>query len=132
VHFCLEIIMPPTQDVSAAVEQIMKRYDENGSDDDGCRNSHAFWDWYVIGGRYAAPTVTVQEHKPKGYHTRDKWEGDVIDLSKAIVAIAARPEFHSLLKIDQSALNRLAAATKGQAEIAGIEFVNRPVSVART
>lgn len=80
----------------------------------------------------AAPAVTVQEHKPKGYHTRDKWEGDVIDISKAIVAIASRPEFHSLLKIDQSALNRLAAATKGQAEIAGIEFVNRPVSVART
>lgn len=79
----------------------------------------------------AAPTVTVQEHKPKGFHTRDKWEGDVLDHSKAIVAIAARPEFHHLLKIDSGALNKIAAATQGKIQIDGIEFVNRPVGVAR-
>lgn len=38
--------MPPTEDVNAAVEQIMKPFDENGD------NKHAFWDYWTLGGRW--------------------------------------------------------------------------------
>lgn len=52
MHHRLEIIMPPTNDVEAAIESIMKPFDENGHDEDGYTR-HAFWDWYVIGGRWS-------------------------------------------------------------------------------
>lgn len=53
MHYHLEIIMPPTTDVDAAVAGIMAPFDENGKDEEGHENRHAFWDWYVIGGRYS-------------------------------------------------------------------------------
>jgi hypothetical protein len=48
MHYHAEIIMPPTEDVIGAVEKIMSPFSEN---DEEAR--HAFWDWYVIGGRYS-------------------------------------------------------------------------------
>lgn len=48
MHYHLEIIMPPTDDVKAVVAQIMAPFDENGED-----QKHTFWDWYVIGGRWS-------------------------------------------------------------------------------
>lgn len=53
MHHHLEIIMPPTASVEAAVAQIMSPFDESGSDEDGNPNRHTFWDWYVIGGRWS-------------------------------------------------------------------------------
>lgn len=53
MHYHLEIIMPPVDDVVAAVEQIMQPFDENAEDEYGNRNTHTFWDFYVIGGRWA-------------------------------------------------------------------------------
>lgn len=53
MHAHLEIIMPPTDDVEAAVAQIMKPFNEQGEDEDGESNRHGFFDWYVIGGRWA-------------------------------------------------------------------------------
>lgn len=47
MHFHLEVIMPPTTNVEGALEKIMAQFDENNED-----ASHAFWDWYVIGGRF--------------------------------------------------------------------------------
>ena len=48
MHYRLEIVMPPVENVEAAVASIMDPFDENGDP-----NPHAFWDWYVIGGRFA-------------------------------------------------------------------------------
>lgn len=53
MHYHLEIVMPPTDDVEAEVEQIMAPFDENGADDEDHNTKHAFWCWYVIGGRWS-------------------------------------------------------------------------------
>lgn len=45
--------MPPTENIEAAIGQILAPFSENGNDEDGEPNTHAFWDWYVIGGRWA-------------------------------------------------------------------------------
>jgi len=79
----------------------------------------------------AAPVAVIEETRTKGFHTRDKWEGKVENLSLAILAIAMEEQYHNLLKIDQSALNKLAAATNGAVKIDGIKFVCEKISVAR-
>jgi hypothetical protein len=53
MHYHLEIIMPPTEDIVASVAEIMTPFDENGRDEDGEANQHAFWDFYSIGGCWA-------------------------------------------------------------------------------
>lgn len=46
--------MPQTDDVEAAVKQLMAPFSENGDDtDDEFDRSNAFWDFYTIGGRWA-------------------------------------------------------------------------------
>lgn len=55
MHYHCEIVMPPTDDVEAAVRQIMAPFDENGSEskDEDYSPKHAFWDYWLIGGRWA-------------------------------------------------------------------------------
>lgn len=53
MHYKIEVIIPPTDDIEAAVAQTLAAFDENGKDEDGIENRHGFWDWYVIGGRWA-------------------------------------------------------------------------------
>lgn len=48
MHYHLEIIMPPTDDIDGAVNAILLPFSEQ--DDE---NRHAFYDWYQIGGRYS-------------------------------------------------------------------------------
>lgn len=48
MHYCCEIVMPATADVEGAVRSILAPFDENGED-----RSNTFWDFYVIGGRFA-------------------------------------------------------------------------------
>jgi hypothetical protein len=59
MHSVIEIIMPQVEDVEKAVEEIMAPYDESPveEDEDGL-SSHAFWDFYVIGGRWAGWKLT--------------------------------------------------------------------------
>jgi hypothetical protein len=53
-HYHCEIVIPPTMDVEAAVASIMKPYDEDPrEEDEDYSRSHAFWDFWVIGGRWA-------------------------------------------------------------------------------
>lgn len=51
-HYHLEVIMPPQTDIISAIDSIMLPFDENrrGEED---HSGHDFWDWYVIGGRWA-------------------------------------------------------------------------------
>lgn len=53
MHFHLEIIMPPTDDVPAAVESILKPFSEDSDvrGEDG--RGEPFWDWWQLGGRYS-------------------------------------------------------------------------------
>lgn len=48
MHYYLEVIMPPTDDVKSALETIMSPFSEHDAE-----NRYAFWDWFVIGGRYS-------------------------------------------------------------------------------
>ncbi len=66
-HYHLEIILPPVTDVMAAVETILKQFDENDGE-----NGHSFWDWWVIGGRWAGNKA--QAHMDKGaLKAFDEW-----------------------------------------------------------
>lgn len=59
MHYHLEIIMPPVDDVEAALGQILAPFDEdphlNEGDESYTKNS--FWDWYVIGGRFSGAKI---------------------------------------------------------------------------
>lgn len=60
MHYHLEIIMPPTDDVEAVVKQIMEPFSENNDE-----NRHQFWDWFVIGGRWAGRKFQATLDKAK-------------------------------------------------------------------
>jgi len=58
MHYHLEIIMPPTSDIDAAVTKIMAPFDENGDEkDEDFSRRNAFWDFWVVGGRWSGQKV---------------------------------------------------------------------------
>lgn len=57
MHYHLEIVMPPTEDIKAAVSKIMAPFDENHEEGEDHDSRHAFWDFWVIGGRFAGTKV---------------------------------------------------------------------------
>lgn len=63
MHEHLEIVMPPTDDVTAAVATVMAKFDENSADRGYAK--HGFWDWYVIGGRFAGSKFEATLDKEK-------------------------------------------------------------------
>lgn len=54
MHYHLEIIMPPTDDIEAAVKEILAPFDENLDHADENRNGYPFWNYWKIGGRWSA------------------------------------------------------------------------------
>jgi len=62
--------MPPVADVEAAVEQIMKPFSENEEE-----AYHAFWDWYVIGGRFSGAKLNYDKTKLDSFYAWLKEEG---------------------------------------------------------
>ncbi len=53
-HYHCEVVIPPTDDIEAAVASVLAPFDESpdeANEDQDDRN--AFWDFYVIGGRFA-------------------------------------------------------------------------------
>jgi hypothetical protein len=67
MHHHLEIVMPPTDRIEDAVGSVMARFDENGKD-----THRAFWDWWVIGGRWAGTKRMARYDKEK-LDAFDKW-----------------------------------------------------------
>lgn len=57
MHYHLEVVIPPVADVTASLVQVMTPFREGGKGEDGEPNTNAFWDWYVVGGRYAGVKV---------------------------------------------------------------------------
>jgi hypothetical protein len=51
MHYHAEIILPPTDEVEKAIEEIMTPYSEHEEDNE--YYAQAFWDFYIIGGRWA-------------------------------------------------------------------------------
>ena len=69
MHSHTEIIMPPTDDIEAAVKQIMAPFNEQPDDDDEDVRS-SFWDFWVIGGRWAGHKLQagLDQDKLKAFH----------------------------------------------------------------
>ena len=60
MHYHLEVIMPPTDDVEGAIKKILAPFDEDAED-----ARHALWDWYQIGGRFAGSKAEARFPKEK-------------------------------------------------------------------
>lgn len=74
MHYHCEIVMPPTDDVEAAVSQIMAPFSENepeGKDED-YNSKHTFWDYWVIGGRWAGYKQEAA-YDPKKLEEFNQW-----------------------------------------------------------
>lgn len=54
MHYLMEAIVSPqyADDIEGAVTAALEKYEEGREDEDGFINPHAFWDFFVIGGRY--------------------------------------------------------------------------------
>lgn len=55
MHYHLEVIMPPTNDVESSLKEILDPYYSEYEDEDGDNymSRYAFYDYYVIGGRWS-------------------------------------------------------------------------------
>lgn len=53
MHYQLEIIMPPTGEIEAAISEILAPFDENLDRGDENANGYPFWDWWQLGGRWS-------------------------------------------------------------------------------
>lgn len=61
-HHC-EIVIPPTMDIEAAVSAVLKPFNENERDSEDSRSP--FWDWWVIGGRWAGHKMLARYDRAK-------------------------------------------------------------------
>jgi hypothetical protein len=59
MHYICEIVMPPTSDVEKAIETILKPFNEQKN------RRHGFWDFFVIGGRFAGQKFLSSLDKTK-------------------------------------------------------------------
>jgi len=59
MHYHCEVIMPPTEDIEGALQTILAPFDENHQAELG------FWDWYVIGGRFAGEKLIAKYDRAK-------------------------------------------------------------------
>lgn len=71
-----------------------------------------------------APVIHVQHDTPKvtGISTRTTWKARVLDKKAFVVAASIDANLLGFVSVDQTALNKLAQATKGQLDYPGIEF----------
>lgn len=69
-HHC-EIIMPNGFDIEQSIKEILAPFDENADDEDACTRN-AFWDFYVIGGRFAGSKTQARldSEKLSKFHER--------------------------------------------------------------
>lgn len=67
-----------------------------------------------------APAVLVT--KAKGDHTRKKWKARLVSKQALVMSATTDPAALAMLDFDQAGANLVAAATKGQSNIPGVEF----------
>ena len=65
MHYHLEVVLPASvgrdeQAIKDAIASVLDEYNENGREENEGRNRHGFWDWYVIGGRFAGTKQMAQ------------------------------------------------------------------------
>jgi hypothetical protein len=67
MHYHLEIIMPPTKNIDETIKKIMEPFSEHNEE-----NWHCFYDWYVVGGRWAGTKLLAayDEDKLNSFYKR--------------------------------------------------------------
>ena len=82
MHYHLEIVMPPTDDVAAAVTQILAPFDENPTPptEDG-PSGNEFFDYWVLGGRWSGSKI-------KAAFSQERMEAFFAALTKAKVTVS--------------------------------------------
>lgn len=66
MHYHCEIVIPPTMDIEAAVSSVLKPFDEDPRErDEDTDTRHSFWDFWVIGGRWAGHKLLAQYDQAK-------------------------------------------------------------------
>ena len=68
MHYHLEVIMPPTDDIKGTLAQILEPFSEHQDETDEdleYMKRYAFWDWYEIGGRWAGDKMMAALDKDK-------------------------------------------------------------------
>lgn len=68
----------------------------------------------------AVAPLPVAAPRTDGVAVRETWKAVVVDMAAFIRYVAERPEWHSLIKVDQSALNAVARSQKDRLVIAGV------------
>jgi hypothetical protein len=76
MHYHCEIVIPPTKDVEGAMATVLKQFDENQED-----SSHAFWDWWVIGGRWSGCKLMARYDEAKLEQFREWLRDEKITVS---------------------------------------------------
>lgn len=69
-----------------------------------------------------APIAVSEKPKVAGLSGREKYKGEVTDMAAFVKAVAERPELLGLLKVDESALNKMAGALKTALNIPGVRI----------
>jgi len=79
-----------------------------------------------------APVIHVQHDTPKvaGISTRTTWKAKIVNKHDFVQAALTDTNLLSFLTVDQTALNRLAQATKGQLNYPGIKFYSEQIMAA--
>ena len=67
-----------------------------------------------------APIAVTEKPKVSGLSGREKYKAEVTDMATFVKAIADRPDLLGLLKVDDSALNKMAGALKSALSIPGV------------
>lgn len=64
MHYHCEIIMPRTKNIGEAIERIMKPFSENHDNSEDI-SGNEFWDFYVVGGRWAGTKEACEYDEKK-------------------------------------------------------------------
>jgi len=82
---------------------------------------------YEEANEITAPVIHVQHDTPKvsGISSRTSWKAKIVNKQDFVRAAMVDSNLLSFITIDQTALNRLAQATKGQLNYPGIEFYSK-------
>lgn len=81
----------------------------------------------VVSPKAPAPVVT-----PKGMSSRKKYRAEVVNFMQLVQAVAKNIVPLDYIEVNQSALNKLADATKGKATIPGVKFTEETIAVFRS
>ena len=99
-HYCALAVLPAnTEDLDAAVDELMRPHQEDWDDD----HTDGWWDWFQIGGRFTgwldgydpeADPANIDENGDVKWPTQwVRWSGDVARWADVADRVAERPPF---------------------------------------